>query len=131
MLLSKLYFIISLLAVFGATGWYAYNTYTSMERELELAKENSVRLQSAMETTTASIEKLQEQNKVYERENRSLQTKLQKAEQYGDELRDKLNNHDLTKLSAKKPGLIEKRINNATAKIFQELEDITATSSTN
>jgi hypothetical protein len=56
---------------------------------------------------------------------------LQKAEQYGDDLREKLNNHDLTKLSAKKPGLIEKRINNATAKIFQELEDITNTSSTN
>ena len=58
-----------------------------------------------------------------------LQQSLQKAEGYNTELQRKLNDHNLTKLSSKKPGLIEKRINDATSKIFRELEEITSTNS--
>ena len=56
-----------------------------------------------------------------------LQVELRKAEEYKDELNEKLREHNLTKLSAAKPGLIEKRVNEATSKIFKELETITAT----
>ena len=58
--------------------------------------------------------------------NDQLNNKLKKAEEYKDELTKKLNEHNLTKLSTAKPGLIEKRVNDATTKIFKELEDITA-----
>ena len=44
------------------------------------------------------------------------------AEAYQDELASKLRRHDLTALTLQKPALIEKRVNNATAKIFDQLE---------
>ena len=45
---------------------------------------------------------------------------------YGDELSKKLREHDLTRLTLRKPGLIEKRVNDATKKVFEELESSTA-----
>jgi len=61
--------------------------------------------------------------------NFDLQGKLNKAEEYKNELIGKLQKHDLTRLSHQKPALIEKRINNGTQKIFDSLESLTATTS--
>ena len=57
--------------------------------------------------------------------NLQLSSDLQKAEQYGDELRATLQKHNLTHLANKKPGLIEKRMQNATDKLWDDLESIT------
>lgn len=43
------------------------------------------------------------------------------------ELRDKLIRHDLKELAKRKPGLIEKRINDGTQEVIDELNEITAT----
>ena len=51
---------------------------------------------------------------------------LQKAEQYGDELRATLNKHNLTHLANKKPGMIEKRMQDATDKLWDDLESVTS-----
>ncbi len=51
---------------------------------------------------------------------------MREAEEYRETLNQKLRDHNLTKLSAAKPGLIQRRVNDATAKIFKELEDITS-----
>ena len=72
------------------------------------------------------MDNLRQESKRIEKINSDLQIKLQNAENYKDELVQKLNKHNLTKLSASKPGLIEKRVNDSTTKIFKELEDITA-----
>ena len=60
----------------------------------------------------------------------ALTADLRKAEQYGDELRDTLNKHDLTHLANKKPGLIEKRMQNATDKLWGGLESVTGDNTT-
>jgi len=54
---------------------------------------------------------------------------LDAAEDYKNELIGKLQKHDLTRLSYRKPGLIEKRINNGTQNIFDSLESLTSISS--
>ena len=51
--------------------------------------------------------------------------KLDKANSYKNTLIDKLRKHDLAKLSMKKPGLVEKKINNGTKKLFRSLESLT------
>ena len=51
--------------------------------------------------------------------------KLDKANDYKNTLIDKLRKHDLAKLSMKKPGMMEKRINNGTKKLFRSLESLT------
>merc|ERR1711991_978223 len=55
-----------------------------------------------------------------------LSKDLRKSEAYGDELRDTLNKHNLTHLANKKPGLIEKRMQNATDKLWDDLESVTS-----
>ncbi len=59
-----------------------------------------------------------------------LEVKLRKAEEYGDELRATLNKHDLTHLANKKPGLIEKRMQDATDKLWGDLESVTSDNTT-
>ena len=51
---------------------------------------------------------------------------LQKAEEYGNRLSRTLREHDLTRLTLQRPGLIETRVNDATAQVFSDLESITA-----
>ena len=57
--------------------------------------------------------------------NNTLSSNLQKSEDYGDELRSTLNKHNLTHLANKKPGLIEKRMQDATDKLWNDIESIT------
>ena len=57
--------------------------------------------------------------------NVQLQQDLQRAESYGDELRATLQKHNLTSLAQRKPGLIEKRMQNATNKLWDDLRGIT------
>ena len=59
-----------------------------------------------------------------------LQLELAEATKYKDELINKLQKHDLTRLSLKKPGLIEKRINNGTKKLFESFESLTGNTTT-
>ena len=58
-----------------------------------------------------------------------LQVNLDAAEEFKNELIGKLQKHDLTRLSYRKPGLIEKSINNGTQNIFDSLESLTSISS--
>ena len=52
--------------------------------------------------------------------------KLEHANDYKNNLIAKLRKHDLTRLSQQKPGLVEKKINNGTKKLFKSFESITA-----
>jgi len=54
--------------------------------------------------------------------NQQLQNELQQAEQYGDELQAKLRRHDLTALALRKPTLLEGNMNDATAKLWRDIE---------
>ena len=111
-------------AVMSARAYYK----DSQERIATLHKNN------------AKMEVVQQQNEVVMKSltseatrlndlNFDLQGKLDDAENYKNELIAKLQKHNLTRLSYNKPGLIEKRINNGTQKIFDSLESLTSISS--
>jgi len=111
-------------AVMSARAYYK----DSQERIATLHKNN------------AKMEVVQQQNEVVLRSltseatrlndlNFDLQGKLDDAENYKNELIVKLQKHNLTRLSYQKPGLIERRINNGTQKVFDSLESLTSISS--
>ena len=128
-MLIKLYALITLLvSIFGGI-YYAYNHYVELKNELELKTTEAIRYKESLKDNEVAINVLTQQNIKIQNETLRLQQSLQKAEEYNTDLQRKLNDHNLTKLSSKKPGLIEKRINDATSKIFKELEEITASSS--
>ena len=128
-MLIKLYALITLLvSIFGGI-YYAYNHYMELKNELEVKTTEAIRYKESLKDNEVAINVLTQQNIKIQNETMKLQKSLQKAEEYNIDLQRKLNDHNLTKLSSKKPGLIEKRVNDATSKIFKELEEITSSSS--
>lgn len=105
-----------------AGGFYLY--YKDTQAKMATLIENSAKLESAVQTQSNTIATLQADAEKHAALSRELTEQMQKAEQYKDTLISKLRKHDLTKLSEQKPALIEKRINDATAKLFDELESI-------
>lgn len=114
--------MIIVLAVLGAVGFGAYWYYNDTQQRLATLRENNAKLQVAVETSEASINALKQDIVKFQELNSALQQNLQQAEAYGDELRDKLRRHDLTELAIRKPGLLEGKMNGATAKLWRDLE---------
>lgn len=117
----KIAFVLVTLGIAG--GGYMY--VQKLQSDLETARANVAKMEVAVQTAEASVETLRAENVRIGELNGQLTSDLQKAEQYGDELRATLQKHNLTHLANKKPGLIEKRMQNATNKLWDDLESIT------
>ena len=115
-----------LILVLGSIGGGGFLYFQNMQETIQQLRENNLVLESANKTNQETIGKLQEAAVLAQKLNEELTAKYSEAESKVDALRDKLIDHNLTELSLKKPGLIEKRINNGTSKAFANLESITA-----
>ena len=122
--------MLPLLAVVGA-GAYGYHTLEIGKRETAIAqleknnvvlKENSVRLETALETETASREQAEKNLKVQLEAVGKLTEANTAMQEEMDDYLSIFKRHDLTKLARVKPGLIEPRINNGTKKVFEQIE---------
>ena len=122
----KLYGFVIVILILGTVIYGGYSYFKDTQETIQTLKVSISSYENAIKTTTQAMDNLRQESKRIEKINSDLQIKLQNAENYKDELVQKLNKHNLTKLSASKPGLIEKRVNDSTTKIFKELEDITA-----
>ena len=100
----------------------AWFYYTDTQERLATLRNNNAKLQIVAETNQETIENMQADYKLAQENMEKLAERAREAEIYQDELASKLRRHDLTRLTLQKPGLIEKRVNNATDKIFTELE---------
>jgi|TARA_R110000803_G_scaffold209315_1_gene278783 septal ring factor EnvC (AmiA/AmiB activator) len=112
----------------GAGGGLFY--VKQLQSNLEIQRLNNAKLEQAVETSQQSLATLKADNARLNTLTDTLNTELDKSEQYGDELRATLSKHNLTHLANKKPGLIEKRMQNATNKLWDNLESITSNTPT-
>ena len=126
----RLYAIIIVIGILGAAAWGAKYYYDTTQATIATLRENNAKLETANQINQETIAKQQEDAIKMAELNSQLTSDLQKAEQYGDELRSTLNKHNLTHLANKKPGLIEQRMQNATNKLWDDLESITGNSTT-
>ena len=97
-----------------------------LQSNLEIARLNNAKLESAIETSEQSLAILKEDNARLNSLTDQLNADLSKSEQYGDELRATLNKHNLTHLANKKPGLIQNRMQGKTDELWKDLESITS-----
>lgn len=111
-----------LLMLLGSLGGGAWYYYTDTQERLATLRDNNAKLQMVAETNQETIERMESDFLKAQENMLALQERAKEAEAYQDELASKLRRHDLTALTLQKPGLIEKRVNNATAKIFDQLE---------
>ena len=103
----------------GGGAWYYY---TDTQERLATLRDNNSKLMLVAETNQQTIDSLQKDYAIAQENLENLAKRAQEAEVYQDELAAKLRRHDLTVLTLQKPGLIEKRVNNATSKIFMQIE---------
>jgi FtsZ-binding cell division protein ZapB len=106
-----------LVTVLGMGYWY----YNSSQATIATLRENNAQLEVAVQTATDSLKTMQEDVARINELNLGLQNDLKKAEEYGDDLRAKLREHNLTALAIKKPGLLEGRMNGATANLWRDI----------
>jgi hypothetical protein len=125
----KLYAIIIVVGLLGGAAYGAKYYYDTTQNTIAQLRENNAKLEVANETNQATINKMGADAERLNNLTNQLVQDLQKSEKYGDELRNTLNKHNLTHLANKKPGLIEKRMQNATDKLWDDLESITSSDS--
>ncbi len=121
----KVYLFLIIMGVLGAVGYGGYMYYKDTQQRIATLTENNAKLETAIEISEESIATLRGDITKNAELNRELQSQLQVAEQYGDQLRNTLRKHNLTHLANKKPGLIEKRMQNATNRLWDDLAVIT------
>jgi hypothetical protein len=118
--------LIFVLGIIGGVGYGAYAYYQDTQQRIATLQTNNAKLETVSKTNELTITSMQKNQEKFATLNKDLQMKLNEAEEYGDDLRKKLHKHNLTRLSIKKPGLIEKRINDGTKKLFKSIESLTA-----
>ena len=109
--------------MFSSLGGGAWFYYQDTQETIATLRDNNTKLMVVAETNQNTINALEKDFKLAQENMLILQERTREAEAYQDELSAKLRRHDLTVLTLQKPGLIEKRVNNATAKIFAQLEE--------
>jgi len=115
-----------------AGGAYAYHTTTVSKAEAKIAqleannvilKENTTKLETALETETASREQAEQNLQLQLKAVGELTEKNTAMQEEMDDYLSIFKRHDLTRLARAKPGLVEPRINNGTKKVFEAIEN--------
>ena len=119
MLRSKLTMI--LIVALLSVGGVFYLKYQADQKTIATLRDNNAKLEVAAQSKQAAIDTLQKSANDNARLIKDLQTKLTESEAYLGELRKTLRKHDLTNLARNKPGLIEKRINDASNKLLDDI----------
>ena len=121
----KIYLFLIILGVVGAAGYGGYLYYKDTQQRIATLTANNAKLEIAVQISEESVATLQKDIVKNAELNNKLQKGLQTSEKYGDELRATLQKHNLTHLANKKPGLIEKKMQNATNRLWADFAIIT------
>ena len=105
-------------------GGYFY--YQDSQSTIATLRDNNAKLSMVAETNQATITQLQKDAEEAMVRMEELAVRAKEAERYQDELISKFRRHNLTALALQKPGMIEKRVNDAVVKLSKELEEYTS-----
>ena len=126
----KLSIVLSIVLVAMAGGFKLYYDKSEAEKQamatqLQQAMDNQQRLENAVATQNEQLEKAVAEQKESQVRIQGLTVANNQANEKVEDLRNKFARHDLDMLSLRKPGLVEKMVNRGTARVFQELQDLT------
>jgi hypothetical protein len=108
-------FLLALIVALGGSTYYLWN-------ENQTLKANNAKLEYAVETQEETITSLQNDFALQGESLIDMQSKNQEIEAEMNRYLDIFKRHDLSKLAAAKPGLIEPRVNKATKEVFNGIE---------
>tara|TARA_R100000152_G_C6780875_1_gene214247 strand:- start:3049 stop:3447 length:399 start_codon:yes stop_codon:yes gene_type:complete len=110
-------FLIGILLIVSFLCYYLWN-------ENQVLTANNAALETAVATQEEAIQTLQNDFTLQTEQLGELQKKSQEAQREMNRYLDIFKRHNLTKLAAAKPGLIEPRANKATKEVFDGIEEI-------
>ena len=120
----KIYLLVIVFGLVGGSVYGGYYYYKDTQERIRILTENTAKLETAKKMQDDTITAMIEDREKFNELNKELGRKLSAANVYKDVLIGKLRKHNLAKLSLRKPGLVEKKINNGTKKLFRSLEKI-------
>jgi len=126
----KISAVLGLLLILSLGAFKLYYDKSEAEKEamatqLQQAMDNQQRLENAIATQNKQLEQALAEQQASQQRIQTLTTANNQATEQVEELRSKFARHDLDMLSLRKPGLVEKMVNRGTARVFQELKDLT------
>ena len=113
-------FYIGIIIVLGLGSYYLY-------QQNQVLTANNMALESAVATQEEAIKTMQNDFALQTQQLGDLQKKSQEAQLEMNRCLDIFKRHNLTKLAAAKPGLLEPRINKGTKDVFDSIEEISRT----
>lgn len=108
-------FFLAIILVLGLGSYFLWS-------ENQTLKANNIKLESAVQMQEEAISTLQNDFALQTQALTSLQSKNNEIELEMNRYLDIFKRHNLTKLAAAKPGLIETRANKATKEVFDGIE---------
>ena len=112
--------LIGIIIVLSLGSYYLYN-------QNQVLQANNAQLETAVATQEEAIATMQNDFALQTAQLGELQKKSQEAQLEMNRYLDIFKRHNLTKLAAAKPGLLEPRINNGTKNVFDSIEEISRT----
>ena len=122
----RIYGLLIVLGLLAGVGYGAYYYYNDTQQRLATLRDNNAKLEVVNKENQAPIKMMKDNYEKQSKLNKELSAKLKDAEVYGNELRKKLSKIDLPAASLNRPKETEERINNASQKVLDILESITA-----
>ena len=113
-------FFLALLLVVSGLCWWLW-------QDNQALRQNNATLEVAVQTQEETISTLQNDFALQTSQLNELALKNQETQKEMNRYLDIFKRHNLTKLAAAKPGLIEPRINNGTKDVFDSIEEISRT----
>ena len=109
--------LIGIIIVLSLGSYYLYN-------QNQILQANNAQLETAVATQEEVIATMQNDFALQTAQLGELQKKSQEAQKEMNRYLDIFKRHNLTKLAAAKPGLLEPRINKGTKNVFDSIEEI-------
>lgn len=108
--------LIGIILVLGLGGFYLY-------QQNQVLSANNLALEGAVKEQQQAMTAMKES---FEKQGASLQNMMRKNAQIEQEMNQYLDifrRHNINQLAVAKPGMIEKRVNNATKQVFESIEN--------
>jgi len=110
-----------LFVTIAGSGWYI----DYLGEQVSTLKGNQIVLETQIQEQNESIERYLEQQKNQQVQLNQLEAEKREAMEDVNRLRKTFAKHDLDKLALAKPGLMQSKINKASARVMSTLEELT------
>ena len=110
-----------LFVTIAGSGWYI----NYLNDQISILKGNQIVLETQIQEQNESIKRYLEQQKNQQVQLNQLEAEKQEAMKDVNRLRKTFANHDLDQLALAKPGLMQSKINKASARVMTTLEKLT------